>query len=107
VIIRKKPVEARPTSHSEAPVHKLPAQTEAVSTKKQPDRWSECGQIYFTGGKAYGISPGLRTIFVGDQPYVESFLQDGVLARGLTEVQKEALRRIKEGKTLQTAGSRS
>jgi hypothetical protein len=68
----------------------------ADRAKKAADRWSDCGQIFYTGGKAYGISSNLRTICIGTQSDIDSFFQHGKAESDLNFIQLDALRRIKE-----------
>ncbi len=65
-------------------------------TKKVPDRWSDCGQIFFTGGKAFGISSNLRTVCIGTQSDVDSFFQHGQAESDLNFIQLDTLKKIKE-----------
>jgi hypothetical protein len=69
--------------------------TAPEKTKRLPDHWSECGQIFFTHGKAFGISPNLRTIYIGQENDIESYLLHGKLNDGLTHLQKDILSSIK------------
>jgi hypothetical protein len=64
--------------------------------KKLPDRWSDCGQIFYTGGKAYAITAGLRTICLGARSRVQEYLDNGRMEDDLNPFQKETLVRIKE-----------
>ena len=68
-------------------------------------RWSECGQIYFLYGKAYGIRPppeamgvtaNLDTICLGTEEDVLKFLETGELRNGLPDIPKQTLVKIKK-----------
>jgi len=69
--------------------------------KKVPDRWSDCGQIFYTGGKAFGISSNLRTICIGTQSDVDSFFQRGKIDSDLNFIQMDTLKKIKEIRILE------
>ena len=76
----------------------VPPGNERETGKKQPDRWSDCGQIFFTGGKAYAVTEDLRTVCLGDQSRVTEFFCSGVLDEGLAPLQKETLWRLRKSK---------
>ncbi len=42
----------------------------------QPARWSEGNQVLFLGGKAFGVSPHLKTICIGDEKDILTALED-------------------------------
>ena len=64
--------------------------------KKHPDFWSNCGQIFFTAGKAYGVTDHLRTICVGTTSAVQDFIRVGRLEEDLNDYQKSVLIKVKE-----------
>jgi hypothetical protein len=64
--------------------------------KKQPDRWSDCGQIFYTSGQAFGIASNLRTVYLGTQNKVQEFFSHGKMEKGLTRVQEDTLTSIKD-----------
>jgi hypothetical protein len=63
--------------------------------KKQPDHWSDCGQIFYTSGQAFGIAANLRTIYLGNHNEVHEFFVNGKMDASLSPVQKDTLARIK------------
>lgn len=67
--------------------------------KRHPDHWSNCGQLFFTAGKAYGLTDHGQTICVGFRTAVLEFLEGGKLERDLNKYQKEVLLKIKEKKS--------
>lgn len=85
-------------SKKEQPETVIQAGGNLESKKRQPDRWSDCGQIFFTAGRAFGISSNLRTVYIGTEPEVQAFIQDGKPGNNLTPIQMDALTRIKEYK---------
>ena len=53
------------------------AMTKPIGGKPQyRDYWDESGTIYFTGGKAYGLSRSLRTICLGKEGKVLERLKE-------------------------------
>jgi hypothetical protein len=63
--------------------------------KKYSDQWSDCGQIFYTAGKAFGVTCNLRTIYLGSRIEVQNFLDNGMLDDNLNQIQTETLVRIK------------
>jgi hypothetical protein len=68
--------------------------------KRHPDHWSTCGQLFFTAGKAYGLTDHGQTICVGSRTPVLEFLEGGKLERDLNKYQKEVLLKVKEKKSI-------
>lgn len=68
--------------------------------KRHPDHWSDCGQLFFTAGKAYGLTDHGHTICVGSRTPVLEFLEGGKLERDLNKYQKEVLLKVKEKKSI-------
>jgi hypothetical protein len=66
------------------------------SNTRLPDRWSDCGQIFYTAGKAFGLTSSLRTICLGSRSSVQDFLENGRLDQGLHSAQIDTLLRIRE-----------
>lgn len=62
--------------------------------KKQSDHWSDCGQIFYTAGKAFGIASNLRTICLGTKSGVQNFMETGKVEEKLSKFQKETLMNI-------------
>ena len=60
------------------------------------DYWSEDGQIFFAGGKGYGLTEKLSTICLGDEADIQHTLDTGDLTKGLSNIQIEVLQVILE-----------
>jgi len=74
----------------------LPSKSGMEKKRKQSDHWSDCGQIFFTGDKAFAVTPNLRTICLGTEYGVREFLDTEKIDDSLAPFQKEILIRIKE-----------
>jgi hypothetical protein len=74
------------------------ADYKSLVDKRQPDRWSDCGQIFFTAGKAFTVANNLRTVCLGNKSEVELFLENGQLVNDLSSFQRDILFQIKEKK---------
>lgn len=74
------------------------AELEPATTRKgeKKDYWSNCGQVFFTGGKGYGLTPSLETICLGEQQDIEAYLAGGTMQDNLTPVQRQTLVEIGE-----------
>jgi len=68
----------------------------AGKMKLGPDSWSDCGQVFFTGGKAYGICSNLRTVCIGTATGVQTFFEKDKIEDELTPAQIDALIEVKE-----------
>ena len=67
-----------------------------MSERETKDYWSECGQIFFTGGHGYGLTPQLRTICLGKEEDIKKFLETGELNGKLNPTRKQVLGGILE-----------
>jgi len=71
-----------------------------IKLRKQPERkypdWSDCGQVYFTGGKGFGLSDELQTIDLGAEESIKKFLQVGEMPEDTSPLQRIVLRQIAE-----------
>ena len=71
-----------------------------MKLRKQPERkypdWSDCGQVYFTGGKGFGLTDELQTIDLGSEESIKKFLQAGEMPEDATPLQRIVLRQIAE-----------
>jgi hypothetical protein len=65
-----------------------------VIIKKRSEQWSECGQIFYTSGKAFALASNLRTICLGDMYGVQKFLDQGKMDKGFSRIQRETLKDI-------------
>ena len=50
-----------------------------MSDKETGDRWSEGSQIFFTGGKGWGITGTLQNICLGKEDDIQKFFETGEL----------------------------
>lgn len=62
--------------------------------EKVNDYWSNCGQIYFTGGYGYGISVNLQTVVLGKESDILKALEDGSITHDLKDIEKATLEQI-------------
>jgi hypothetical protein len=61
------------------------------------DYWSEPdGQIFFTGGKGYGLTPELQTICLGDEKDILKYLETGEMNPDWTPTQRQVLIKVRE-----------
>jgi hypothetical protein len=88
-------IEEKPASEKQ-PVLEKPVEVKPVRTRVMPDRWSECGQIYFTAGKAYAVTSNLRTLCIGEEADVHQYLLAGKARDDWSALQKEVLQSIKQ-----------
>jgi len=58
------------------------------------DSWD--GQGFFTGNRAWGIAPNLKTVCLGSEFEVQAYLKGGTLPRHINQVAIETLKEIKE-----------
>lgn len=68
---------------------------EEPTAKERRDYWSDDGQIFFTAGFAYGLTPELKTICLGSEEDVNQFLNAGDNGDKFTTSQLEVLEQIK------------
>jgi len=60
------------------------------------DYWDSTGQIFFTGGKGYGLSQDLKTVCLGREHDILSYLAGGNMPAETSQVTIELLQKIKE-----------
>ena len=70
----------------------------STETKEKDTRtyWSECEQVFFTGGKGYGLTEQLSSIYLGSEDAVKTALDTGELTGEFTPVQRQILSGIQE-----------
>ena len=56
--------------------------------------WSDCGQIYFTGGRGYAIAPDLQTVDVGREADILKAFDTGEIVTDLCPGPAEVLQSI-------------
>ena len=56
--------------------------------------WSKDGQVFFTGGKGYAISPTGETICVGKEDDINRLFDTGEMNQDLSPIQKKVLSNI-------------
>lgn len=73
-----------------------------MTTKEKPadrqprDYWSDDGQIFFTGGKGYGLTKELQTILLGCEADILEAFKTGKLKDYLKPIQRQVLTSILE-----------
>jgi hypothetical protein len=67
-----------------------------MAKESETSYWSDCGQIYFTGGNAFGLTAELITICLGEEDVIKKVLEDGQLPDNLNSTQRLALSDIME-----------
>jgi len=65
--------------------------TLADPKEKTKDYWSECGQVFFTYGRGYGLTEDLRTICLGKEADIKKFFETGEMAKELNPLQRQVL----------------
>ncbi|MCL0065770.1 hypothetical protein M1N79_02655 [Dehalococcoidia bacterium] len=60
------------------------------------DSWSDCGQLFFTGGKGYGLTPDGRTICLGNRDNILTAFNTGEPGPGFMPLQRQVLMSIIE-----------
>ena len=60
------------------------------------DFWSDCGQIFFTGGFAWEPTDKLNNICLGSEDDIKKFLDTGELSNELRPIQRQVLSRIQD-----------
>lgn len=66
------------------------------ANKEHRDYWSDCGQVFFTGGVGHGLTPELKTIPLGYEADIHEAFRTGKLPDYLKPVQHEVLVEILE-----------
>lgn len=69
-----------------------------------PDSWGGDGQIFFTGGKGYGLTDNGQNICLGNEKDILKFFETGELNDELNPTQRQALNQIKEYRKEQDDG---
>ncbi len=65
-------------------------------SEQKADYWDETGQIFFTGGHGYGITPELVNICLGVESEILAYLNGGSVPDNISESAVEELNRVKE-----------
>lgn len=60
------------------------------------DSWSDCGQVFFTGGRGYGPTPNGSTICLGNQEDILTAFNTGEPGPGFMGLQRQVLMNILE-----------
>jgi hypothetical protein len=76
VVVKNIRTDGKTSVEKKTPETILAHAQKSVTNRKQSDQWSECGQVFFTGGKAFGIASNLKTICVGDKNAVQGFFEN-------------------------------
>jgi len=64
--------------------------------KEHRDHWSDCGQVFFTGGVGYGLTDQLKTIPLGHETDILEAFKTGELPDYLKLLQRQVLSSILE-----------
>lgn len=75
------------------PAEAGPAREQTGSGK---DYWSDCGQVFFTGGNGYGLNENLRMVCLGAESDILNFFKTGKLTEDLDPDQRRVLLGIRE-----------
>jgi len=70
--------------------------TESKQQKEPKGRWSDCGQVFFCDGKAYGLTDTLHTICLGGEDDIKKFFETGEINNELNSTQIQVLTQIQE-----------
>ena len=65
-----------------------------MSDKEIKDYWSDCGLVFFCGGKGFGLTDTLQTVFLGNEDDIKKFFETGELNNELDPVQRQVLNAI-------------
>ena len=76
-----------------------------MSDKKSKDYWSECGQVLFHFGVAYGLTEELKNIPLGSEEDIKKYFETGELNDKLKPKQKELLTEILDYRKEQGIGN--
>ena len=64
--------------------------------KEHRDHWSDCGQVFFTGGAGYGLTDQLQSIPLGFESDILEAFRTGNMPDYLKPIQRQALSSILE-----------
>ena len=67
-----------------------------IKEKAPGTYWSDCGRIFFTGGKGYGITSELQTVCLGNETDILKALTDGLIYHNLAPAEHQTLADIIE-----------
>lgn len=65
--------------------------TESKQQKEPKGRWSDCEQVFFCDGKAYGLTDTLHTICLGGEDDIKKFFETGEVNNKLAPIQQRVL----------------
>jgi len=69
------------------------------------DYWSECGQVFFCGGKGFGLTDALQSICLGSEDSIKKFFETGELNNELRPSQRQVLNGILDYRKEQGIGT--
>ena len=75
-----------------------------MSEKEPRDYWSDCKQVFFTGGKGFGVTERLRNICLGKEEGINKFFETGELSDVLNPTQRQVLLQIQQYREEQGIG---
>lgn len=65
--------------------------TAKMKGEENKNYWSDCGEVFFTGGMAYGLDVNLRIISLDKEDIIAQALKTNTVPKGLNPIQREAL----------------
>lgn len=74
-------------------------------SEKVKDYWSECGQVFFCGGKGFGLTDTLQTICLGSEDDIKKFFETGELNHELNPTRRQVLNGILDYRKEQDIGT--
>ncbi len=78
-----------------------------VKEKEYRTSWADCGQVFFCGGKGYGLTVALQTICLGKEGDIQKCLDMGEVGNEFNPVQRQVLNTILEYRKEITANART
>ena len=76
-----------------------------MSDKELRDYWSDCGQVFFCGGKGFGLTDTLQTICLGNEDDIKKFFDTGEPNNELNTTQRQVLNKILDYRKEQGIGT--
>lgn len=76
-----------------------------MSDKEIRNYWSDCGEVFFCGGKVFGLTDTLQTICIGNEDDIRKFFDTGELNNEPNSTQREVLNKILDYRKEQGIGT--
>jgi hypothetical protein len=80
-------------------IYKRTKELQEIEMADMADGWSDCGQIFYYSGKAFGVTEmggELKTVYLGEADRIKKTLESKTLPDDATPIQREALLDILE-----------